>query len=127
MGIEAKINKAARSLTGFNRATLIIVGIVELDVYSPPVISEQKFMIINEVSPYNDILGSPWIDKINVISFATHKKIHYLIPGGSVNQINNNQVMASRCSALGLKKKQASTVHTNKPNRTSSGGSRSHS
>ncbi|CAL8993137.1 unnamed protein product, partial [Prunus brigantina] len=86
IGIEAKINKAARSLTDFNGATLITVGTVELDVYSPPV-------IIYEVSPYNDILGRPWIGKINVIGSATHKKIHYLILGGGVSQINNNQIM----------------------------------
>lgn len=54
-------------------------------------------MIIYEVSPYNDILSRPWIGKINVIGFATHKKTHYLIPRGGVSQINNNQVMASRC------------------------------
>lgn len=51
MGMEAKINKSARSLTCFNKATSIIVGTVELDVYSTTVISAQTFMIIDEVSP----------------------------------------------------------------------------
>ncbi|CAL9012505.1 unnamed protein product [Prunus brigantina] len=51
MGMEDKINKSARSLTCFNKATSIIVGTVELDVYSTTLISAQTFMIIDEVSP----------------------------------------------------------------------------
>ena len=72
IGMETKINKSARSLTGFNGATTVIVGMIGLDVYSPPVINSQTFMVINEVSPYNGILGRPWIGKINTITSAKH-------------------------------------------------------
>ncbi|CAL9000702.1 unnamed protein product [Prunus brigantina] len=61
MGMKTKVNKSAKSLIGFNGATTITVGMVELDVYSPPVISTHTFMIIDEVSPYNSILRRPWI------------------------------------------------------------------
>ncbi|XP_021833908.1 uncharacterized protein LOC110773696, partial [Prunus avium] len=37
MGLEPKINKLARSLTGFNGATSITVGTIDLDIHSPPV------------------------------------------------------------------------------------------
>ncbi|BFG19662.1 hypothetical protein CerSpe_059360 [Prunus speciosa] len=104
MGLEAKINKSSRSLTGFNGATTVTVGTVDLDVYSPPVISSQTFMVIDEVSPYNGILGRPWIGKINAITSATHQKIRYPIPGAGVGQINSDQAMARKCSAQGLKK-----------------------
>ncbi|CAL8175714.1 unnamed protein product [Prunus armeniaca] len=107
MGLEAKINQSARSLTSFNGAT-VTVGTIDLDVYSPPVVYLQTFMVINEVSPYNDILGRPWIGMINTITSATHQKIRYPIPGGGVGQINSDQEMARKCSAQGLKKsKQA--------------------
>ncbi|CAL2256657.1 unnamed protein product [Prunus armeniaca] len=69
MGLETKINKLARSLTSFNGATTVTVGMIDL-----------TFMVIDEVSPYNDILGRPWIGKINAITFATHQKIRYPIP-----------------------------------------------
>ncbi|CAL9022511.1 unnamed protein product [Prunus brigantina] len=104
MGLETKINKSARSLTGFNGATTVTVGTIDLDVYSPPVVSLQTFMVINEVSPYNGILGRPWIGKINAITSATHQKIRYPIPGGGIGQINSDQVMARKRSAQGLKK-----------------------
>ncbi|CAL8124074.1 unnamed protein product [Prunus armeniaca] len=90
MSLETKINESARSLTVFNGTTTIIVGTIDLDVYSLPVINSQTFMVIDEVSPYNGILGRPWIGKINAITSATHQKIRYPIPGGGVGQINSD-------------------------------------
>ncbi|XP_008227561.1 PREDICTED: uncharacterized protein LOC103327060 [Prunus mume] len=111
ISLEKKINKSARSLTGFNGATAVIVGTIDLDVYFPPIISSQTFMVIDEVSPYNGILGRPWIDKINAITSATHHKIWYPIPGGGIGQINSDQAMTRKCSTQRLKKsKQAKFV-----------------
>ncbi|CAL2259784.1 unnamed protein product [Prunus armeniaca] len=72
MSLEAKINKSARLLTDFNGATMVTVGTIYLDVDSPPVVYLQTFMVINEVSSYNGILGRPWIGMINAITSATH-------------------------------------------------------
>ncbi|CAL8136491.1 unnamed protein product [Prunus armeniaca] len=104
MGLETKINKSAKSLTGFNGATMVTLGTIELDVYAPPVISSQTFMVVDEVSPYNGILGRPWIDNINAITFATHQKIRYPIPRGGICQINSDQAMARKCSTRRLKR-----------------------
>ncbi|XP_021805663.1 uncharacterized protein LOC110749786 [Prunus avium] len=104
MGLEPKINKLARSLTGFNGATSITVGTIDLDIHSPPVACSQTFMVIDEVSPYNGILGQPWIRKIEAVTSALHQKIRYPIPGGGTGQINSDQAMARRCTAQGLKK-----------------------
>ncbi|KAI5313226.1 hypothetical protein L3X38_042400 [Prunus dulcis] len=51
MVLETKINKSARSLTGFNGATTVTMGKIDLDVYSPTVISSQTFLVIDKVSP----------------------------------------------------------------------------
>ncbi|CAL9011645.1 unnamed protein product [Prunus brigantina] len=99
MGLETKINKSTRSLTSFNGAITVTVDTIDLDFYSPPIISSQTFMVIDEVSPYNSILGRPWIGKINTITFATHQKICYPIIGGGVGLINSDQAMARTYSA----------------------------
>ncbi|CAL2266492.1 unnamed protein product [Prunus armeniaca] len=104
MGFEPKISKLARSLTGFNGATSITVGTIDLDVHSPPVVCSQTFMVIDEISPYNGILGRPWISKIEAITSALHQKIRYPIAGARSGQINSDQAMARRCTAQGLKK-----------------------
>ncbi|XP_020410343.1 uncharacterized protein LOC109946540 [Prunus persica] len=101
MGLETRINKSAKSPTGFNGATKLTMDTKDLDVYSPPVISLQTFMVIDKVSPYNGILGRSWIGKINAITSATHQKIRYPIPGGGICQINSDQAMARKCSAQG--------------------------
>ncbi|CAL2266600.1 unnamed protein product [Prunus armeniaca] len=80
MGLETKISKSAKSLTGFNGAITVTVGTVDLDVYSPPIINLQTFMVIDEVSPYNGSLGRTYIGKIKVITSTTHQKIRYPIP-----------------------------------------------
>ncbi|XP_021810638.1 uncharacterized protein LOC110753949 [Prunus avium] len=129
MGFEPKISKLPRSLTGFNGATSITVGTIDLDVYSPPVVCSQTFMVIDEVSPYNGIMGRPWISKIEAITSALHQKIRYPIPGYGIGQINSDQAMARRCTAQGLKKSkqlqftpvmQATDVAGNTPSRQAS-------
>lgn len=60
-------------------------------------------MIIDTISPYNGILGRPWIGKIEVITSFMHLKTRYPIHGGGIGQNNNEQAMARRCSAQGLK------------------------
>ncbi|CAL8117330.1 unnamed protein product [Prunus armeniaca] len=45
IGFKTKINKSAKSLTGFNGATTITVATIDLNVYSPLVISSQTTYI----------------------------------------------------------------------------------
>lgn len=103
MGLESLIINFARPLTGFHGSTSIVVGTIVLDVYSPPVISAQSFMIIKTTSPYNGILDQPWLSKINAVSSSKHEKIRYPIFGVNIGQINSDQAMSKRCSAQGLK------------------------
>lgn len=97
MILKPKINKLARSLTGLNEATSITVNTVDLDIYSPLIVCSQAFMVIDEVSPYNGILGQPWISKIDIVASVTHQKILYPISEGKIGQINSDQAMARRC------------------------------
>ncbi|CAL8122673.1 unnamed protein product [Prunus armeniaca] len=90
MRLEPKISKLARSFIAFNGATSITVGTIDLDVHSPLVVCSQTFMVIDKVSPYNEILGRPWISKIEAITSTLHQKICYPIPGGGIGQINSD-------------------------------------
>lgn len=102
--MEPKINKLARLLTAFNGTTLIIVETIDLNIHSPPVVCLQIFMVIEDVSPYNEILARPWISKIDVVTSASHQKILYPIPISGIGQIYSDQAMARRCITQGLKK-----------------------
>lgn len=90
MGMEAKINKSAKSLTGFNGATSITVGMVELDVYSTPVISAQTFMIIDKVSP----TMVSWAD------YGLERSPPSLLPGTRKSATQSPGVVSTRLIAI---------------------------
>ncbi|CAL2254392.1 unnamed protein product [Prunus armeniaca] len=92
MGLKTKVNKSTKSLTGFNGRTTVTVGTIDLDVYSPLVISSQTFM-----ADHGSARSTPSPP-------ATHQKIHYPIPRGDIGQINSDQAMTRKCLAQGLKK-----------------------
>lgn len=102
MGLEPKINKLTMSFTGFNGATSTTVGTINLDVYSSLVICSQTFMVIDNITSYNNIAGKPWIRIIDVVTSVTHQKICYLVPMGKVRQVNNDQMMTIKSSIQGI-------------------------
>ncbi|XP_070682338.1 uncharacterized protein [Malus domestica] len=59
MGLESAIQRKAEVLTGFNRPTSTTIGTITLDVTYPSIVSSQTFMIVNDPSPHNGILGHP--------------------------------------------------------------------
>lgn len=67
------------------------MGTIDFEIYSPPVVCSQNFRVIDEVFPYNDALGRPWIRKIDAITTAMHQKIYYLIPRCEFGQIDCDQ------------------------------------
>lgn len=72
MGLESKINKLVKSHIGFNGATSITMSVIDLNIYSSHVVCSQNFLVIDEVSLYNGVLGRPLINKINAVTSATH-------------------------------------------------------
>ena len=81
-------------------------------------------MIIDKFSPYNGILGRPWIDKIDNITSSEHQKLGYPIHGDCNWQINDD---GEKMLSPRIEVKQPSLVHTGKLDRTSRGESGSHS
>ncbi|CAL2277670.1 unnamed protein product [Prunus armeniaca] len=131
MSMETKINKSARSLTGFNGVTSVIVDMIDLDVYFPSVISLQTFMIIDEVSPYNGILGRPGLARSTSSHLPRIRKFVIQSLGryrlDQQRSGNGKRMLNSRAS-----EKQASTIYPykssiSKGSRTSRGGRKSRS
>ncbi|XP_020426613.1 uncharacterized protein LOC109950876 [Prunus persica] len=110
MGLEAKINKSAKSLTGFNGATTITMGTIDLDVYSPPVISSQTFMVIDEISPYNGILGRPWIDQIKLHHLCHTSEDSLPNPWGRYRPDQQRSSNGKKMLSSRAKERQANTV-----------------
>ncbi|XP_070669108.1 uncharacterized protein [Malus domestica] len=75
MGLESTIIRRAEVLTGFNGHTSTAIGHIILDVKTPPVVSKQTFTIVSDPSPYNGILGRPWLIKLDAVTSVKYQKI----------------------------------------------------
>ncbi|XP_009334568.2 uncharacterized protein LOC103927377 [Pyrus x bretschneideri] len=96
MGLERTIKHKVEVLTGFNRLTSTIIGIIMLDVANLPVVSSQTFMIVSDASPYTGILRQPCLVKIGAVTSIEHQKIRFCIPGRVIREIKGNQDMSQR-------------------------------
>ena len=90
-------------LTGFNGHTSTAIGQITLDVKTSPVVSKQTFTIVSDPSPYNGILGRPWLIKLDAVTSVKYQKIRFRIPGGGVGEIKSDQAASRRCTVQMLK------------------------
>ncbi|XP_070675778.1 uncharacterized protein [Malus domestica] len=109
MGLESTIMRREKVLTGFNGHTSTTIGHITLDVKTPPVVSKQTFTIVSDPSPYNGILGRPWLIKLDAVTSVKYKKIRFRIPGGEVGEIKSDQVSSRWCTVQMLKESKKNT------------------
>ncbi|KAM1667662.1 hypothetical protein ACFX1Q_046599 [Malus domestica] len=109
MGLESTIIRRAEVLTGFNGHTSTAIGHIILDVKTPPVVSKQTFTIVSDPSPYNGILGRPWLIKLDAVTSVKYQKIRFRIPGGGVGEIKSDQASSRRCTVQMLKETKKKT------------------
>ncbi|KAM1121522.1 hypothetical protein ACFX19_003236 [Malus domestica] len=68
MGLENTIIRRVEVLTEFNGHISTAIGHITLDVKTSPVVSKQTFTIVRDWSPYNGILGRPWLIKLDTVT-----------------------------------------------------------
>ncbi|KAM1356765.1 hypothetical protein ACFX2H_030657 [Malus domestica] len=95
MGLERTIIRQALVLTVFNGHTSTAIGHITLNVKTWPVASKQTFTIVSDPSSYNEILGRPWLIKLDVVTSVKYQKILFCILKGEVEEIKSDQA-ASR-------------------------------
>ena len=63
---------AGRVLFGFHRATTLIVGDITFPVKAGPVIQQVLFSVVEDLGPYNAILGRAWLHAMKAIPSTYH-------------------------------------------------------
>ena len=96
---------AKRVLSGFNGATILIVGDIALFVKAGPVTQQVLFSVVEDLGPYNAIVGRTWLHTMKAFSSTYHQSINYLTTSGQVD-LQGSQLAASQCYRL--------TVHERK-------------
>ena len=83
------LNSARRILSCFNGATTTTLGDVALLVKVGPVTQRVIFSIVEDLRPYNAIMGRDWLHSMKVIPSTYHQTISYLTNVGQVDLLGS--------------------------------------
>ena len=79
------VNLAGRILSSFNGATKVTLGDVALLVKARPVTQQVFFLIIEDLGPYNAIMGRAWLHSMKAVPSTYHQIVNYLTNIGQVD------------------------------------------
>ena len=79
------LHSAGRVLSGFNGATTLSIGDVTFYVKAGPVTQQVLFSGVDDLGPYNAILGRAWLHAMKVVPSTYHQMISYLTESGQVD------------------------------------------
>ena len=95
------INLARKILSGFNRATTTTLGDVTLPMKVGPVTQWVLFSIVEDLGPYNVIVGRTWMHSMKVVPSTYHQMVSYLTSIGQVDLLSS-QLAAQQCYQLSM-------------------------
>ena len=79
------LSSVGRVLSGFNGATKLTVGDIAFPVKAGPVTQQVLFSVVEDLGPYNAILGRAWLHAMKVVPSTYHQTISYLTASGQVD------------------------------------------
>ena len=79
------LSSTGRVLSGFNGATTWTIGDIAFSVEAGPVTQQVFFLVVEDLGPYNVILGRAWLHAMKVVPSTYHQKISYLTMFGQVD------------------------------------------
>lgn len=83
-------------LIGFKGASTVSLGDVVLPIQDDLITLNVRFLVIEDLSLYNTIMGSVWLYKMKVIPSTYHQVVSYLTEVGQVDLLGN-QLVARQC------------------------------
>ena len=80
-----RLSSSGRVLSGFNGAITLIVGDIVLSFKAGPITQQVLFSVVENMGPYNAIVGRTWLHAMKAIPSTYHQTISYLTPSGQVD------------------------------------------
>ena len=102
---ESKLSHRTTTLTGFSGEQKSTLGEIVLPVYAQGVNLYINFLVLDCRSPYNAIMGRPWIHEMRAIPSTYHQMIKFPTKWG-VREIKGEQRAARECYQNSMKKKK---------------------
>ena len=109
-----RLSSAGKVLSGSNEATILTVGDIAFPVQSGPVIQQVLFSVVEDLGPYNAILGRAWLHAMKVVPSTYHKTINYLTASGQVD-LQGSQLAARKCYQLSMQGREQEECSSEPP------------
>ena len=100
-----KLSSVGRILSEFNGANRLTVGDIALPIKAGSVTQQVLFSMVEDLRPYNTIVGRAWLHAMKAVPSTYHQTINYLI---SVEQIDlrSSQLAARQCYQLSVRERE---------------------
>nr|CAN61391.1 hypothetical protein VITISV_014768 [Vitis vinifera] len=92
----AGLENPGRILSGFNGSSTTSLGDIVLPVQAGPVTLNVQFSVVQELSPFNIILGRAWLHYMKAIPSTYHQMVSFLTNEGQID-LYGSQLAARQC------------------------------
>ena len=97
--IPSSLENLGRVLSGFNGSSITSLGDVTLPVQAGPVVLNVLFSVVENLSPFNAILGRTWLHGMKAIPSTYHQMVSFITQDGQTN-LYGSQLAADRKSVV---------------------------
>jgi hypothetical protein len=98
------LSRTEGPLSGFSGETVIPSGKVTINVRAGTVSTPTEFFVLNTFSPYNAILGRPWLHRMGAVPSTLHQRLRFPTPQG-IMEIRGDQLAAKQCLVAAVKQR----------------------
>ncbi|RVX21424.1 hypothetical protein CK203_001726 [Vitis vinifera] len=90
------LENPGRILSGFNGSSTTSLGDIVLPVQVGPVTLNVQFSVVQDLSPFNVILGRTWLHYMKAILSTYHQMVSFLTKDGQID-LYGSQLAARQC------------------------------
>ena len=99
------LSLAGKILSGFNGATTITMGDITLLVKVGLVVQQVLFSVLEDLGPYNAIVGRAWLHAMKVAPSTYHQMVNYQTTARQINLLRS-QLAARQCYQLSVQERE---------------------
>ncbi|RVW44901.1 hypothetical protein CK203_112962 [Vitis vinifera] len=92
----AGLENPGRILSRFNGSSTTFLGDIVLPIQAGPVTLNVQFSVVQELSPFNIILGRTWLHYMKAIPSTYHQMVSFLTNDGQID-LHGSQLAARQC------------------------------
>ncbi|XP_019071932.1 uncharacterized protein LOC109121640 [Vitis vinifera] len=94
--LPSSLENPGRIMSGFNGSSTTSLKDVTLPVQAGPIILNVLFSVVENLSPFNVILGRTWLHGMKVIPSTYHQMVSFITQYGQIN-LYGSQLAAQQC------------------------------